>query len=96
MTTNTNQNTTEPTIPALTELEAQVMLEITKDDFYEDGLDSSIWADCFLNTTSLSPKVVRGVLASLVKKELIYGIETGRDGVIAYTDLGKSYMKSKT
>ena len=34
----------------LTILEREVLDAITKDDFYQDGLNSVIWADVFLDT----------------------------------------------
>lgn len=69
----------------LTELESQLMLDIQKDNFYEEGVDSVIWTDVFLDeTSSIESKKARGVLSSLVKKGLIeMGSET-----IAYSDLG--------
>ena len=69
----------------LTELESQLMLDIQKDNFYEEGVDSVIWTDVFLDaTTSIESKKARGVLSSLVKKGLI---EMGQE-TIAYSDLG--------
>ena len=78
----------------LTELEKTVLHDITTDDFYEYGLDSLIWADSFMyNTVSISSKEARGVLASLIKKNIIRPIAKGRDGVIGFTDYGKSVMR---
>ena len=78
----------------LTEMERQILDDITKDDFYEDGLHSVIWADCFLDTTSIPSKQARGVLGSLSKKEIIYPIEKGRDGCISFTEKGRQLMVS--
>lgn len=75
----------------LTTNEKAVLKEITEDCFYE-GLDFQIWADCFVDSCSLPNKEVRGVLSSLVKKDIIYGIEKF-DGTIQFTDLGKELMK---
>lgn len=77
----------------LTELEKTVLHDITTDCFYEDGLDSMIWADCFMDTVSISPKEARGVLSSLVQKNIIYSIEKGRYGIIRFTENGKSVMR---
>lgn len=55
----------------LTDYEKQILQDITKDDFYEDGLDSGIWADVFLDTTKIPAKQARGVLSSLVQKKHI-------------------------
>lgn len=76
----------------LTQNERQILDDITNDCFYEDGLDSVIWADCFLDTTCIPSKEARGVLASLIKKEVICPIERGREGTIAFTPYGKKLM----
>lgn len=77
----------------LTELEKITIEDITKDCFYQFGLDSVIWADCFMDTTSIGASVVRGVLASLIKKGIIYPITKGRDGVIKFKEFGKQIMR---
>lgn len=76
----------------LTELEKIVLKEITEDDFYEDGLNSVIWADVFIDCCSIPSKESRGVLSSLIKKGIINPIMRGRDGVISFTNLGKQIM----
>ena len=77
----------------LTELERTVLDDITKDDFYENGLYSEIWADCFMDTVTVPTKIARGVLSSLIQKDIIRPIERGRDGVIAFTEHGISVMR---
>lgn len=77
----------------LTELEKIVLHDITTDDFYDNGLDSAIWADCFMDTVTISPKEARGVLSSLVQKHIIYPILKGRDGIISFTENGKEIMR---
>lgn len=78
----------------LTELEKIVLEDITRDDFYEEELDSVIWADVFVDMTcSLDPTIARGVLSSLVKKEIIHPIKKGRDGTISFTEFGKQIME---
>ena len=77
----------------LTEMERTILDDITKDCFYEEGLDSVIWADCFLDTTKIPAKQARGVLSSLVKKDIIGPIEKGRDGAIKFTEYGKEVMR---
>lgn len=81
----------------LTTLERNVLDAITKDDFYEMGLESVIWADVFLDTVkyhySISAKEVRGTLSSLIKKDIIKPILKGRDGTISFTDNGIELMK---
>lgn len=77
----------------LTDMEKRVLDDITHDDFYEEGLDSVIWADVFCDITSSIPaKQVRGILSSLIKKGIIYPIEKGRDGCISFTMYGKNVM----
>ena len=80
-----------------TEMELKVLDAITKDDFYEDGVNSTIWADVFLDTVkgyyNIDSKTVRGVLASLIKKKIIKPIMKGRDGSISFTEYGKSIME---
>ena len=80
----------------LTTLERQALDSITKDDFYENGLDSVIWADVFLDSFkgyySVTPEKARGVLSSLVQKGIIHPILKGRDGTIAFTNKGKDLM----
>ncbi len=76
----------------LTEMERTTLDDITKDCFYEEGLDSVIWADCFLDDATYDPKEVRGVLSSLIKKDIINPIVKGRDGTISFTSFGKKLM----
>lgn len=86
----------------LTKMERQALDAITKDNFYENGLDSVIWADVYLDTVKgfygIDSKTVRGVLGSLVKKGLINGIIDEKDrfgrsnGTISFTKYGKEVM----
>lgn len=78
----------------LTEMERTILDDITHDCFYEDELDSVIWADSFLDTTSITANQARGVLSSLVQKGIIFPILKGRDGTIEFTDNGKEIMRS--
>lgn len=63
----------------ITELEKIMILEIREDPFLDEE-DDSIWIDTFLDeTTHLEINTAKGVLGSLVKKELLYiGEETIR------------------
>ena len=76
----------------LTELERQTLEDITNDCFYEDGLDSVIWVDCFMDITTIGPRKCRGVLRSLIKKGIINPIEKGGEGTISFTHAGKELM----
>jgi len=88
---------------SLTEMERQVLGAFVKDDFCENGLDSSLWADVFLDTIrgycGIESKVARGVLSSLVKKGVIRGFNHiqdrfGRnDDAITLTESGKKLMR---
>lgn len=82
-------------MPNLTDMEKTILHDITKDDFYDNGLDSGIWCDCFLDfTTKVPNKQARGVLSSLVKKNILKPILKGRDeNVISFTEYGKQVMK---
>jgi len=75
-------------------MEQQIIEEVTKDDFFEQGVDSCVWTDVFLDDTCTIPaKQARGVLSSLVKKEYICPMGKGRDSYIEFTDRGKTYLK---
>lgn len=78
-------------------MERQALDAITKDNFYEEGLNSCIWADVFLDTFKgyyrIDSTKARGVLSSLVKKNIINPILKGRDGTISFTNYGKEVMK---
>ena len=76
----------------LTTLEMTALDDMTKDNFYEDGLDSMLWADVFVDGSKIDSKVLRGVLSSLIKKGIIYPILKGRDGMISFTDDGREVM----
>ena len=76
----------------LTEMELNTLEDMTHDDFYEDGVDSCLWADSFLDFSRYDSKITRGVLASLIKKGIIYPIIRGNYGVIHFTPYGKQVM----
>lgn len=77
----------------LTVLERQTLEDITNDNFYEDGLNSIIWSDCFMQDgTTIGARKCRGVLSSLIQKGIINPIAKGRDGTISFTDAGKKLM----
>lgn len=77
----------------LTVLEMKVMTTITKDEFYEEGYESCIWTENFLDNLNsiedIDPKQARGTLSSLVKKKMIYmDSET-----IQFEEAGVEWMK---
>ena len=83
----------------LTELEIKVLDVIPKDDFYEEGLESCLWADCFIDTikryAGVEATIARGVIASLSKKKYINFYNSGKDSQITLLDNGKEYLKNK-
>ena len=66
----------------LTTLEQEVLIDITRDNFYEEAFESTIWTDCFLDCCRTPIKQARAILVSLKKKEMIE-VSGGRDGGIA-------------
>lgn len=82
----------------LTKLEKQALDAITKDDFFENGLDSCLWTDVYLDTFKAYYEVdtnqARGVISSLIKKGIIKPIILkGRESTIKLTDYGKEVMR---
>lgn len=78
----------------ITELEKEIMIAITKDCFFENGLDSVIWTDCFLDDIKMDNKIARGVISSLKQKGFI-NASSGKDATISFTDKGKEYIIEK-
>ena len=80
----------------LTELEQNMMKSIPADDFFEHGLDSVIWLDCFIDGLDMDSKIARGVLASLIKKGLIvvdiYKENGKNQSTMALTDEGQDWL----
>lgn len=87
-------------LPELTELESQAMADIPKNDFYEDGLDSVLWTDIYLESSSIPSKQLRGVLSSLSQKGLLSLYSTKKssnggdctDSTLSLTNSGKIWM----
>jgi hypothetical protein len=85
-------------IPTLTELENQMMEAIPNDQFYENGVDSVLWVDCFIEYCGIPAKKARGVLSSLCKKGLIQvDLEKGdadhaNNNTLYLTTAGKTYI----
>lgn len=72
----------------------EIMLkEFPKNDFYEEGLDSKLWTDCFIDRIpGINPSQCRGVLTSLKKKGFIEGDDMGKDSCIWLTERGKEWI----
>jgi hypothetical protein len=79
----------------LTELETRLMLVIPKDDFYENGFDSWLWNDCFLDTleryAKIGSKQGRALLASLDKKGFL-SVDGGKDGSFRLLEPAKRFL----
>lgn len=69
-------------------------MKLQKTIFFDDGLDSLVWCDCFLEfSCSLDSKVAIDVLSSLTKKGFIYPISKDSDkDYIKFTDKGRKYL----
>lgn len=80
----------------MTELEEKVMEAIALDPFFEDGEDSVLWLDCFLDTVEdnmgIEPKKTRALLVTLQEKGYL-DIEGGKDGYVALGEMGKAWLK---
>lgn len=55
----------------LTDNETEIMVAIRNNEYSDDLTDCAPWTFCFEWNTSISKRSIRGVLSSLVKKELI-------------------------
>lgn len=84
----------------LTMLEEKVMVTIPKENFYEEGFESVLWVNCFLDTledaTQISPKQARGLLSSLAKKEYIKVIEDREGNTMYLLDNGINWLKENS
>jgi hypothetical protein len=81
----------------LTVLEQQVMKAIPQDNFYEEGFTSVLWSNIFSSEVDdLEAKKVRGVMTSLIKKNMIWveKSETPDDGpTMGLTSEGIAWLK---
>ena len=81
----------------LTENEKIVLQAYIKDEFYDSGVESTLWADTFsdnLKARGLNTRTRSGVLSSLNKKGYIISRSGYRDDVLMLTDKGKEYIKT--
>lgn len=80
----------------LTNLETQVMSLIPADNFYEEGFESVLWSDIFASDCGLESKKVRGVMTSLIKKNMIWtekAMPGEQHGTMGLTSEGIDWMK---
>jgi hypothetical protein len=79
----------------LTELEMRLLRTLPKENFYEDGFDSTLWTDCFLDTLKdyegIDQKQSRGILSSLSKKGYL-NVWLGKDGTINLLEPAKQWL----
>lgn len=82
----------------LTEKEIMLLNKITESNFFngdpkdeEDLKDLVIWTDCLLDESGMSVKSAKGVLGSLVRKELV-NVSGGYDSCVSLTDEGVKFL----
>lgn len=85
----------------LTALEEKVMRAIPEECFYEQGFDSILWMDIFLDCIAdVSTKQSRMVIVNLKKKGLIdfqaaHGSGSGEGSTLWLLDAGKQWLKER-
>jgi hypothetical protein len=83
----------------LTKKQVAFITAITKDDFYEHGLDSTLWIDCLCDTVAdiFNPMAVGAMVSTLREKELIYvdvdRVNGKKCKFFGFTPLGKRIAK---
>jgi DNA-binding PadR family transcriptional regulator len=84
----------------LTDKEKVVLASFTENQFYENGLDSVLWLDSYIDTaclkSGLSEQAVGGVLSSLQKKGFIFVStydEHPRDNCVHLEEAGKTHIQ---
>lgn len=83
----------------LTAKQVNFIKMIPDDDFYEHGLDSTLWIDCLCDTVAdtFSPMAVGAMISTLREKELIYvdiqKVNGKKCKYFGFTPLGKKIAK---
>lgn len=83
----------------LTTKQVNFIKMMPEDDFYENGLDSTLWIDCFCDTVArtFNPMAVGAMVSTLREKELIYvnvdKINGKKCKYMGFTPLGKKIAK---
>ena len=77
----------------LTELEEEMLRAIPEECFYQEGFESVLWTNCFLDGLKMDNKVARGVLSSLKQKGVLNVQGTGREGVIWLNEVSIEWLK---
>lgn len=83
----------------LTDMEKQVLTAFPEDTFYENGLESILWTDCFLDTveeiTGIDSRQSRGIISSLKQKGFMEIDGGHEDSTINLTEKGKQFLNGK-
>lgn len=83
----------------LTKKQVNFLKRLPEDDFYEHGLDSSLWIDVFCDTVAdkFNPMAVGAMVSTLREKDLIHVGVQKMDGrkckFFGFTELGKQVAK---
>ena len=83
----------------LTAKQVNFIKMMPNDDFYEHGLDSTLWIDCLCDTVAdtFSPMAVGAMISTLREKELIYvnvdRVNGKKCKYFGFTPLGKKIAK---
>lgn len=90
---NNEKRTFHLIIPTVTPLEEDVIMNgIAKSDFFDDSINGLVWSDVIIEECKITtPLQISGVVASLVKKELIVHNGSGADATIQLTAEGYHY-----
>ena len=80
----------EAEVPELTTLEKDVLINGIAGSGFYNGIGSEVWSDCIVDTCKVATKMqISGVVASLVKKNLIETSYTGTsEAVVKFTPRG--------
>lgn len=83
----------------LTKKQVRFLERLPEDDFFENGVDSSIWIDVYCDTVAdeFNPMAVGAMVSTLREKDIIWVSKDRVNGktckFMGFTDLGKSILK---
>ena len=74
----------------LTDMEIRILNAMRNNEF-EDCIDAeATWTFAVIDNSGINPKQARGVISSLIKKDLVWCISNGKsDDCIGFTNKGK-------
>jgi hypothetical protein len=96
---NSYDDNLQKTTITLTAKQVAFIKRMPEDDFYEHGLDSTLWIDCLCDTVAdiFNPMAVGAMVSTLREKELIYvdvdRINGKKCKFFGFTPLGKRIAK---